>query len=72
MKYLSEAMDNIRRAEYARLEGKERRYIKGSRYMLLSNRENLTLSGQKSLSELLAVNKYLKTLRRLHGILLTR
>lgn len=61
IKYLSDAMDNIRRAEYARLEGKERRYIKGSRYMLLSNRENLTLSGQKALSELLAVNKRLNT-----------
>jgi transposase len=44
MKHLNEALDKVRKAEYARLSGKERRYIKGQKYVLLSNHENLTLA----------------------------
>ncbi|MBE7445554.1 MAG: transposase [Planctomycetia bacterium] len=47
--------------EYARLSGKERSYIKGQKYTLLSNRENLTLDGRKSLKKLLMANKRLNT-----------
>jgi transposase len=57
MRHLGEALDKVRKAEYARLSGKDRRFIKGQKYTLLSNRENLTLDGKKSLKLLLAANK---------------
>ena len=34
MSHLSDALDDVRKAEYARLSGKERRYIKGQKYTL--------------------------------------
>ena len=43
MRHLGDALDKVRKAEYARLSGKDRRFIKGQKYTLLSNRENLTL-----------------------------
>ena len=49
MSHLSDALDDVRKAEYARLSGNERRYIKGHKYTLLSNRENLTLNGRHAL-----------------------
>ena len=61
MRHLGEALDKVRKAEYARLSGKDRRFIKGQKYTLLSNRENLTLEGKKSLKLLLAANKRLNT-----------
>ena len=59
MRHLGKALDEVRKAEYARLSGKDRRFIKGQKYTLLSNRENLTLEGRKALKALLAVNKRL-------------
>jgi transposase len=41
-------LDKIRKIEYARLSGKDRSYIKGQKYTLLSNRENLTLDGRNA------------------------
>jgi len=61
IRHLGEALDKVRKAEYARLAGKDRRFIKGQKYTLLSNRENLTLEGKKSLKLLLAANKRLNT-----------
>jgi len=61
MSHLGDALDMVRKAEYARLSGKDRRFIKGQKYTLLSNRENLTLQGKKSLKLLLAANKWLNT-----------
>jgi transposase len=61
MSHLGEALDKVRKAEYARLSGKDRRFIKGQKYTLLSNRENLTLEGKKSLKLLLTANKRLNT-----------
>ena len=61
MRHLGEALDKVRKSEYARLSGKDRRYIKGQKYTLLSNRENLTLEGRQSLKTLLAANKRLNT-----------
>jgi len=61
MRHLGEALDKVRKAEYARFSGKDRRYIKGQKYTLLSRRENLTLEGRQSLKTLLAVNKRLNT-----------
>jgi transposase len=36
MRHLGEALDKVRKAEYARLSGKDRRFIKGQKYNLLS------------------------------------
>jgi len=49
--------DAVRKAEYKRLEGKMRKFIKGQKYTLLSHRENLTCTGRASLKMLLKANK---------------
>jgi transposase len=61
MRHLGEALDAVRKSEYARLSGKDRRYIKGQKYTLLSRRENLTLDGRRALRTLLRANKRLNT-----------
>ena len=61
MKHLGDALDEIRKREYARLSGQDRKYIKGQKWVLLSNRENLTLDGKTSLKALLKANKRLQT-----------
>jgi transposase len=61
MRHLGEALDKVRKSEYARLSGRDRRYIRGQKYTLLSHRENLTLEGRQSLKTLLAANKRLNT-----------
>jgi transposase len=61
MRHLGEALDKVRKNEYARLEGCERRYIKGQKYTLLSNRESLSMEGRKALKTLLTANKRLNT-----------
>ena len=61
MRHLGEALDTVRKSEYGRLAGRDRRYIKGQKYTLLSRRENLTLDGKKALKTLLAANKRLST-----------
>jgi transposase len=37
MRHLGEALDHVRKSEYARLQGRQRRYIKGQKYTLLSD-----------------------------------
>jgi len=59
MRHLGDALDEVRRNEYRRLQGKERSYIKGQRYTLLSSRENLSLDGRKALHKLLGANRRL-------------
>jgi len=61
MRHLGEALDKVRKREYARLAGKDRRFIKGQKYTLLSHRENLTLDGRRALKTLLAANRRLNT-----------
>jgi len=61
LRHLGTALDDVRKSEYARLSGKERSYIKGQKYTLLSRRENLDLDGRKALKTLLAANKRLNT-----------
>jgi transposase len=61
LSHLSDALDAVRKAEYARLSGADRRYVKGQKYTLLSHRENLTLEGRQALKKLLAANKRLNT-----------
>jgi transposase len=38
MRHLGEALDAVRKTEYARLAGRDRRYIKGQKYTLLSRK----------------------------------
>ena len=46
LRHLQDAMDKTRRQEYKRLDGDERRYIKGQRYTLLSHWKNLDQEGR--------------------------
>ena len=61
LNHLGEALDKVRKEEYTRLTGDKRKFIKGQKYVLLSNRENLTSEGKHSLKLLLAANKRLNT-----------
>jgi len=61
LRHLGEALDKVRKQEYARLTGDQRKFIKGQKYVLLSHRENLTREGKQSLKLLLAANKRLNT-----------
>ncbi|OGP23553.1 MAG: hypothetical protein A2X93_09295 [Deltaproteobacteria bacterium GWC2_56_8] len=59
LRHLSDALDKVRRSEYKRVNEKERRFIKGQRYTLLSNRANLNLEGRRALRLLLKANSRL-------------
>ena len=61
MRHLGDALDEVRRSEYRRLAGKDKSFIKGQRYTLLSHRENLSRDGRASLRKLLKANKRLNT-----------
>ena len=61
IRHLGEALDTIRKSEYTRLTGQDRKFIKGQKYHLLSHRENLSLEGKQSLKTLLTANKQLNT-----------
>ena len=61
MRHLGEALDKVRKHEYARLDGKSRTFIKGQKYALLSHPQNLEGSARKNLKLLLAANKRLNT-----------
>ena len=58
---MSIAMDEVRRSEYARVNGKERTFIKGQRYNLLANRGSLTRTGREELEQMFKANKRLYT-----------
>jgi transposase len=59
LRHLSDALDRVRKREYARLSGKDRRFIKGQKYTLLAHWENLTTEGRKALTLLFKANKRL-------------
>lgn len=59
MRKLGEALDEVRKSEYQRVSGNQRRFIKGQKYNLLTHREHLTLSGRQALAELLKANRRL-------------
>ena len=61
IKHLSDALDEVRRRECARLCAKDRKFIKGQRYTLLSNKANLDIKGKQSLRLLLKANKRINT-----------
>src|ERR1700694_1537165 len=59
LKHLGEAMDKVRKREYARLVGEDRRFIKGQRYTLLTHWGNLKAEGRQALKLLFKANKRL-------------
>ena len=61
LRHLGDALDKVRKAEYARVTGPKRKFIKGQKYVLLAHRENLSREGRESLKLLLAANKRLNT-----------
>lgn len=61
LRHLNDALDKVRKSEYAQVSGAGRRFIKGQKYTLLSHWANLSQEGKKSLKLLLAVNKRLNT-----------
>jgi transposase len=61
MSHLGDALDKVRKAEYARVSDSDRRFIKGQKYNLLAHPENLNAQGRKALKDLLAANKRLNT-----------
>jgi transposase len=61
LRHLSEALDKVRKQEYVRLSGRNRKFIKGQKYALLAHPENLTGDARKNLKLLLAANKRLNT-----------
>lgn len=61
LRHLSEALDKVRKSEYKRLTGRDRRFIKGQKYALLSHRANLTVEARQGLQLLLRANKRLHT-----------
>ena len=61
LRHLHTALDTVRKQEYARLSGSDRRFIKGQKYNLLSRWENLHPKGRAALKLLLRANKRLHT-----------
>jgi transposase len=61
-KYGREVVDVVRLAEARKQDEAGRKLIKGSRYLLLKNADNLLGSQRKTLQELLAANKNLNTI----------
>jgi len=56
LQHLGKAMDQVRKREYKRLSGKDRRFIKGQRYTLLTHWGNLTAEGRAALKLLFKAN----------------
>lgn len=59
MRHLADALDDVRRSEYKRVNEKERRFIKGQRYTLLCHKAHLDIEGRRALNMLLKANKRL-------------
>ena len=58
---MSAAMDEVRRNEYARLNGSQRKFIKGQRFNLLANRGKLSRTGREELEVTFKANRRLLT-----------
>jgi transposase len=59
VKGYGQVIDEVRRQEYKKADENQRAFIKGSRYLLLSNRDNLRPDQQVHLDQLLAANQRL-------------
>ena len=57
----SKVIDKVRRDEYLQAEAQDQAVLKGSRYLLLKNAENLTEQQADRLQRILALNKTLNT-----------
>jgi putative transposase len=44
LRHLGNALDRVRKQEYARLTGQDRRFIKGQKYTLLAHRRRHTIT----------------------------
>src|SRR5258708_16738856 len=49
IRHLGEAIDKVRKTEYARVTGSKRKFIKSQKYVFLSNRKNLSSDCHPSL-----------------------
>jgi len=58
--YLSAAIDEVRRIEQNKADAEGKKVLKGSRWLLLKNTENLRRKDQRRLQELMALNKPLQ------------
>lgn len=61
MRHLGKALDTVRKNEYRRVSGEDRKFIKGQKYNLLSRWKNLKLDGRQALKVLLQANRRLNT-----------
>lgn len=57
IRHLQEALNQVRIDEYKRVSEKNRNFIKGQKYTLLSKHKNLSTDGKEALKTLLAINK---------------
>jgi len=60
-----QVIDQVRRAEWRRAQDKDKRVIKGQRYLLLKNPENRTAADEQRLDELLRLNENIATVELL-------
>ena len=62
LRHLTDAMDQVRKAEYKRLTNRpDRTYIQGQKYVLRSHREQLSPDKRRALQTLVAANTRLNT-----------
>ncbi len=61
LRHPADAIDEVRKAEYKRVAGADRSFIKGQRYTLPSRRANLSRTGRASLAKLLKADRRLNT-----------
>ncbi len=58
---INEAVDKVRRAQWHQADKQEKKFIKGSRYVLLRGEENLSDTARQTLDSLKAVNEPIST-----------
>ena len=61
MRHLNEALDKVRKSEYARLPEKDRQFVKGQKYTLLSHWREPLYGWPVALKTLFKANKRLNT-----------
>jgi transposase len=61
MRHLNDALDKIRKSEYARLSDQDQQFVKGQKYTLLAHWKNLSVEGRVALKTLFKANKRLNT-----------
>lgn len=58
---VNQAVDEVRRSQWRQASGEGRKLLKGHRFLVLSNRENLDSSGEEKLRKLMEANEALAT-----------